>query len=154
MVYLFRLFTYSFTLTKYLLCSSGFPGCKAVKNSPANAGDSGDTGSTWAGKMPWRRKWKPNPYSYWNNSMDREAWQATVHGVTRVGHDRARARTHTHTHTHTRTHALCSRYCCRKGDHFQGLKLGYSLTLRSELSKETQSKRFYWERAPGWRAVG
>ena len=27
--------------------------------------------------------------------------------------------------------------CCRKGDPFQGLKLGSCLTLRNELSKET-----------------
>ena len=32
--------------------------------------------------------------------MDRRAWQATVHGVTRVGHDSV-TKTHTHTHTHT-----------------------------------------------------
>ena len=32
--------------------------------------------------------------------MDRRAWQATVHGVTIVGHDSA-TKTHTHTHTHT-----------------------------------------------------
>ena len=30
--------------------------------------------------------------------MDRKAWQATVHGVARVGHDSA---TKKHTHTHT-----------------------------------------------------
>ena len=29
------------------------------------------------------------------------------------------------------------RNCCRKGDSFQGLKLGFCLTLRNELSKET-----------------
>ena len=28
-------------------------------------------------------------------------------------------------------------YCCRKGDTFQGLRVGSCLTLRSELSKET-----------------
>ena len=28
-------------------------------------------------------------------------------------------------------------FCCRKGDPFQGLKLGSCLTLRNELSKET-----------------
>ena len=45
----------------------------------------------------------------------------------------------------------------RKGEHFQGPKLGSCLTLGNELSEEThcrQSKRFYWERAPGWRAAG
>ena len=29
------------------------------------------------------------------------------------------------------------RNCCRKGDSFQGLKLGFCLTLRNELSEET-----------------
>ena len=29
----------------------------------------------------------PTPYSCLENAMDRGAWQATVHGVTRVGHD-------------------------------------------------------------------
>ena len=44
------------------------------------------------------------------------------------------------------------RACWRKGDSFQGLKLGSCLTLGNELSKETQcwqSKRFYWEGLPG-----
>jgi len=31
----------------------------------------------------------PLQYSCLENPMDREAWQATVHGVTRVGHDLA-----------------------------------------------------------------
>ena len=30
-----------------------------------------------------------------------------------------------------------SRYCCRKGNPFQGPKLGSCLTLRKELSEET-----------------
>ena len=28
----------------------------------------------WVGKIPWSRKWQP--------TIDREAWQATVHGLT------------------------------------------------------------------------
>ena len=35
-------------------------------------------------------------YSCLENPMDRGAWQATVHGVTRT-----ELRAHTHTHTHT-----------------------------------------------------
>ena len=35
----------------------------------------------WHRKIPWRRKWQPTQYSYLENSMDREAWQATAHGV-------------------------------------------------------------------------
>ena len=41
---------------------------------------------TWVqslgGKIPWRRKWQPIPYSCLENSMDRGAWWAMVHGVT------------------------------------------------------------------------
>ena len=35
----------------------------------------------WVGKIPWRRKWQPTPVFFLENSMDWEAWQATVHGV-------------------------------------------------------------------------
>ena len=31
--------------------------------------------------------------------------------------------------------------CCRKGDPFQGLKLGSCLTLRNELSEETHADK-------------
>ena len=31
-------------------------------------------------------------------------------------------------------------FCCRKGDTFQGLKLGSCLTLRNELSKDSEEK--------------
>ena len=39
------------------------------------------------GKIPWRRKWQPIPYSCLENLMDRGARQVIVHGVTRVRHD-------------------------------------------------------------------
>ena len=55
-----------------------------IKNLPANAGGIRDIG--WIpglGRFPG----KGNDYSLQNsgleNSMDREAWQATVHGVTK-----------------------------------------------------------------------
>ena len=38
---------------------------------------------------PRRRKRQPTPVFCLGNPMDRGAWQATVHGVTRVGHDLA-----------------------------------------------------------------
>ena len=49
-----------------------------------------------------------------------------------------------------------SSLCCRKGDPFQGLKVGSCLTLRNELCEETNvlTRRFYWEGVPGWRAAG
>ena len=36
---------------------------------------------SWAGKMPWGRKWQPLQYSCLENPMDRGAWWATVHRV-------------------------------------------------------------------------
>ena len=41
----------------------------------------------WLSKIPWRRKWQPLQYSCLRSPMDRRAWQATVHGFTRVWHD-------------------------------------------------------------------
>ena len=37
----------------------------------------------WVGKIPWRRKWQPTPVFLPGNPMDRGAWQATVHRVTK-----------------------------------------------------------------------
>ena len=75
-----------------------------VKNLPANAGDSRDVGSIpGSGKSPGEVNDNPLQYSYLKNSMDREAWQATVHGV-------AKCWTRLSTHACTHTHALCSAY--------------------------------------------
>ena len=61
-----------------------------VKNLPANAGDSRDVGSIpGPGRSLGVRNGNSLQYSFLENSMDREAWWATVHGVTRVGHDLA-----------------------------------------------------------------
>ena len=59
-----------------------FPGGSVVKNQPANAGDTGDTGSIpgW-GRFPGRGNGNPLQYSCLENSMDRGAWWAEVHGV-------------------------------------------------------------------------
>ena len=39
----------------------------------------------WVGKIPWRRKWQSTPVFLPENLIDREAWQAIVHGVTKSG---------------------------------------------------------------------
>ena len=39
--------------------------------------------NSWVGKIPWRRKWQPLRYSCLGNPMDRGAWRAIVHGVTK-----------------------------------------------------------------------
>ena len=64
------------------LCSVGFPGGAVVKNPPANAGDERDVGSIPVlGRSPRVRNRNPFQYSCLENSMDRGAWWATVHGV-------------------------------------------------------------------------
>ena len=37
----------------------------------------------WVGKIPWKRSGNPLQYSCLKNSMDRRAWQATVHRITK-----------------------------------------------------------------------
>ena len=57
-----------------------------VKNSLANTGDVRDSGSVpgW-GRSLGRGHGNPLQYSYLENSMDRGAWRATVHRVTKSG---------------------------------------------------------------------
>ena len=63
----------------------GFPGGSLVKNLPANAGDVGDVGLIpGLGKSPGGGNGDPLQYSHLENSMDRGAWRATVHGVAKV----------------------------------------------------------------------
>ena len=55
-----------------------------VKNLPANAGDIRDASSIpGLGRTPGEENGNPLQYSCLENSMDRGAWQATIHGVTR-----------------------------------------------------------------------
>ena len=53
-------------------------------NPPANAGDIRGVGSIpGLGKSPGGENGNPLQYSCLENPMDRGAWQATVHGVTK-----------------------------------------------------------------------
>ena len=55
-----------------------------VKNLPTNAGDIGDTDSVLgSGRSPGEGHGNPLQYSCLENPMDRGAWRATVHGVTK-----------------------------------------------------------------------
>ena len=59
-----------------------------VKNPPAVAGDVRNAGSVpGSGRSPGVGNGNPLQYSCLENSMDRGAWWATVHGVSRVKHD-------------------------------------------------------------------
>ena len=65
--------------------SMDFTGSSVVKNPPANAGDVSSTPGS--GRPPGKGNGNPGLYSCLGNPMDRESWQATVHGVPRVRHD-------------------------------------------------------------------
>ena len=61
-----------------------FSGGTVVKNLPANAGDTGDVGLIpGSGRFPGEGNGNLL-HSCLGNPMDREAWQATVHGVTEI----------------------------------------------------------------------
>ena len=59
----------------------GFPGGPMVKNLPANAGDVGLIPGS--GRSPGGGNGNLLQYSCLENPMDRGAWWATVHGVTK-----------------------------------------------------------------------
>ena len=73
----------------------GFPGGPVVKNLPASSGDAGDLGSIpgW-GRSLGGENGNRLQDSCLEKPMDRGAWRATVHGVTRVGQDLAAEHTH------------------------------------------------------------
>ena len=58
-----------------------FPGGSVVKNLTANAGDMGSIPGQ--GRSLGVRNGNPLQHSCLENPMDRGAWQATVHGVTK-----------------------------------------------------------------------
>ena len=57
-----------------------YAGGSVVKNLPANAADSG---GDERGRSPRERNDNPLQYSYLGNPLDRGAWGATIHGVTK-----------------------------------------------------------------------
>ena len=69
------------------IISKGFPHSSVGKSSACNARDPGLI-SGW-GRSPGVGNGNPLQYSCLENPMDRGAWQATVHGVTRVRHSLA-----------------------------------------------------------------
>ena len=59
----------------------GFPVGTVIKNPSANAGDAGSIPGS--GGNPGEGNGNPLQYSCLGNPMEREAWRATIHGVTR-----------------------------------------------------------------------
>ena len=62
-----------------LILYFGFPGSSDGKESACSAGDLGSV--LELGRSPGEGNGNPLQYFCPENSMDREAWQATVHGV-------------------------------------------------------------------------
>ena len=65
----------------------GFPHSSVSKSSACNAGDPGLIPGS--GKCPEEGNGNPLQYSHLENPMDRGAWWAIAHGVTRVRHNLA-----------------------------------------------------------------
>ena len=59
----------------------GFTGDSVTPNPPANAGDTGSIPGS--GRPPEEGNDNPPQYSCLGNPMDRGAWRAAVHGVTK-----------------------------------------------------------------------
>ena len=74
------------SISIYLFFYLDSPGGLVVKNLPANAGDAGLISES--GRSPGKGNGNPLQYYYLENSTDRGAWWAIVHGVAkRVGYD-------------------------------------------------------------------
>ena len=68
-----------------MLPYEGFPHSSVGEESACSAEDPGS--SPGSERSPGEGNGNPLQYSCLENPMGRGAWQATVHGVTRVGHD-------------------------------------------------------------------
>ena len=68
----------------------GLPGWLSNEESACSAGEAGDTSSIpGSERSPGVGNGNPLQYSCLGNPGDKAAWQATVHGVARVGHNLA-----------------------------------------------------------------
>ena len=77
----------------------GSSGGAVVKNQPVNPGDMRNAGSIpGSGRSPRGGHGNPLWYSCLENSINREAWWAIVHGV-------AKSQMQLNTHTHTKSKA-------------------------------------------------
>ena len=66
----------------FFLGGGDFPGGSAVKNLPANGGDTGSIPGSR--RCPGEGNGNPFQYSCLENPMDRRTWQTTVHGVAKI----------------------------------------------------------------------
>ena len=78
----------------FFACMYYFPSGAVVKNLPANAGDSGDVGSIPVERSPGGGDGNPLQYFHLENPMDRGAWWAMVHRVSKNQAQLKRLSTH------------------------------------------------------------
>ena len=79
-----NMYLHTHTHTHTHIYIEGFPHGSMVKNPPAGAGHARDTGFIpGSGRSPGRENSSPLQYSCLGNPMDRGAWRAVVHGVTK-----------------------------------------------------------------------
>ena len=75
-------------LSLHQITREGFPGGAVVKNPPTDAGNLRDLSLIpGSGRSPGGGHGNPHQYSCLENPMDRRAWQAIVHGATKVRHN-------------------------------------------------------------------
>ena len=70
-----------------IIMTLGFPAGSAVKNLPANVGDSSLI--LGSGRSPGEGNGNPLQYACLENPMERGAWGVTVHGITNGGTQRS-----------------------------------------------------------------
>ena len=72
---------FTFDISNTLWAKRGFPGVSVVKNPLANTGDAGLIPGL--GRSPGDENGNPLQYSWLQNPMNREAWWASVHSVSK-----------------------------------------------------------------------
>ena len=77
-----RIYSKSLWLIHFTQQFMGFPGGSDGKESACNAGDLGSISGL--GRSPGEGNGNPLQYSGLENSMDRRAWQAIVHGFAKI----------------------------------------------------------------------
>ena len=111
-LYLCYLVLVSFLYFKLIKVTKGFPGGSDGKESACNEGDLGSIPGS--GSSPGERNRNPLQHSCLENSMDRGAWWATVHGSHKESDMTEQVSTHAQHnvtrvfHTGVPTHIVCS----------------------------------------------
>ena len=98
------------TWSKYSNLLEGLPWWLSSKEPSSSTGDAGVTGSVpGSGRCPGGEHGNPLQYFYWENLIDRGAWWATVHRVTK-SQTRLKQQ-YTHDRLLQRTSVVWTKYC-------------------------------------------